>query len=344
MTKTAAGNTVDRLGRPARDLRISVLDRCNFRCPYCMPEDQFPESYKFLSRKEWLSFEEIERLARVFVGLGVTKLRVTGGEPLLRPNLAELVARLAAIEGIDDLAVTTNGILLERMAHPLAEAGLHRVTVSLDSLDETTFLRMSGGRGNLNQVLRGIEEAERCGLQIKINTVVQRGNNEGSVLPLVDYFRGTGHIVRFIEYMDVGNLNHWNMEQVMPARELRDMVNARWPIQPLDNNYHGEVAKRYAFLDGQGEIGFITSVTEPFCGNCNRARLSASGELFTCLFASRGTDLRKPLRDGLDDVELKALVQRVWLSREDQYSVLRSRLKEEQASSEKKVEMYHIGG
>jgi len=344
MTKTAAGNTVDRLGRPARDLRISVLDRCNFRCPYCMPEDQFPESYKFLSRKEWLSFEEIERLARVFVGLGVTKLRVTGGEPLLRPNLAELVARLAAIEGIDDLAVTTNGILLERMANPLAEAGLHRVTVSLDSLDETTFLRMSGGRGNLNQVLRGIEEAERCGLQIKINTVVQRGNNEGSVLPLVDYFRGTGHIVRFIEYMDVGNLNHWNMEQVMPARELRDMVNARWPIQPLDNNYHGEVAKRYAFLDGQGEIGFITSVTEPFCGNCNRARLSASGELFTCLFASRGTDLRKPLRDGLDDVELKALVQRVWLSREDQYSVLRSRLKEEQASSEKKVEMYHIGG
>jgi len=335
---------VDRLGRPARDLRISVLDRCNFRCPYCMPEDQFPESYKFLSRKEWLSFEEIERLARVFVGLGVTKLRVTGGEPLLRPNLAELVARLAAIEGIDDLAVTTNGILLERMANPLAEAGLHRVTVSLDSLDETTFLRMSGGRGNLNQVLRGIEEAERCGLQIKINTVVQRGNNEGSVLPLVDYFRGTGHIVRFIEYMDVGNLNHWNMEQVMPARELRDMVNARWPIQPLDNNYHGEVAKRYAFLDGQGEIGFITSVTEPFCGNCNRARLSASGELFTCLFASRGTDLRKPLRDGLDDVELKALVQRVWLSREDQYSVLRSRLKEEQASSEKKVEMYHIGG
>lgn len=335
---------MDRLGRPARDLRISVLDRCNFRCPYCMPEDQFPESYKFLSRKEWLSFEEIERLARVFVGLGVTKLRVTGGEPLLRPNLAELVARLAAIEGIDDLAVTTNGILLERMAHPLAEAGLHRVTVSLDSLDETTFLRMSGGRGNLNQVLRGIEEAERCGLQIKINTVVQRGNNEGSVLPLVDYFRGTGHIVRFIEYMDVGNLNHWNMEQVMPARELRDMVNARWPIQPLDNNYHGEVAKRYAFRDGQGEIGFITSVTEPFCGNCNRARLSASGELFTCLFASRGTDLRKPLRDGLDDVELKALVQRVWLSREDQYSVLRSRLKEEQASSEKKVEMYHIGG
>lgn len=335
---------MDRLGRPARDLRISVLDRCNFRCPYCMPEDQFPESYKFLSRKEWLSFEEIERLARVFVGLGVTKLRVTGGEPLLRPNLAELVARLAAIEGIDDLAVTTNGILLERMANPLAEAGLHRVTVSLDSLDETTFLRMSGGRGNLNQVLRGIEEAERCGLQIKINTVVQRGNNEGSVLPLVDYFRGTGHIVRFIEYMDVGNLNHWNMEQVMPARELRDMVNARWPIQPLDNNYHGEVAKRYAFLDGQGEIGFITSVTEPFCGNCNRARLSASGELFTCLFASRGTDLRKPLRDGLDDVELKALVQRVWLSREDQYSVLRSRLKEEQASSEKKVEMYHIGG
>lgn len=335
---------MDRLGRPARDLRISVLDRCNFRCPYCMPEDQFPESYKFLSRKEWLSFEEIERLARVFVGLGVTKLRVTGGEPLLRPNLAELVARLAAIEGIDDLAVTTNGILLERMANPLAEAGLHRVTVSLDSLDETTFLRMSGGRGNLNQVLRGIEEAERCGLQIKINTVVQRGNNEGSVLPLVDYFRGTGHIVRFIEYMDVGNLNHWNMEQVMPARELRDMVNARWPIQPLDNNYHGEVAKRYAFRDGQGEIGFITSVTEPFCGNCNRARLSASGELFTCLFASRGTDLRKPLRDGLDDVELKALVQRVWLSREDQYSVLRSRLKEEQASSEKKVEMYHIGG
>jgi len=344
MTKTAAGNTVDTLGRPARDLRISVLDRCNFRCPYCMPEDQFPESYKFLSRKDWLSFEEIERLARIFVGLGVTKLRVTGGEPLLRPNLTELIARLAAIQGIDDLAVTTNGVLLERMAEPLAEAGLHRVTVSLDSLDKATFLRMSGGRGDLDQVLRGIDKASRCGLQLKINTVVQRGNNEDSVLPLVEYFRGTGHIVRFIEYMDVGTLNHWNMEQVMPAKELRDMIHARWPIDPLGNNYHGEVAKRYAFRDGEGEIGFITSVTEPFCGNCNRARLSASGELFTCLFASRGTDLRQPLRDGLDDAQVKALVQRVWLARDDQYSILRSHLKKDSAMSEKKVEMYHIGG
>jgi len=335
---------LDTLGRPARDLRISVLDRCNFRCPYCMPEDQFPEHYRFLSRQEWLDFDEIERLARIFVKLGVTKLRVTGGEPLLRPNLPELVRRLSTIDGVDDLAVTTNGTLLERLAGPLAEAGLHRVTVSLDSLDEQTFLTMSGNRGSLAQVLAGIEEAARCGLQLKINTVVQRGKNEDSVLPMVEHFRGSGHIVRFIEYMDVGTLNHWNMTEVVPARELRDMIGARWPIEPLDRNYHGEVAKRYAFCDGQGEIGFITSVTEPFCGNCNRARLSAAGELFTCLFAARGTDLRRHLREGMDDEGLRQLIGRVWANRADQYSLLRSRARPAAGEATKKVEMYHIGG
>ncbi|MCJ7556572.1 MAG: GTP 3',8-cyclase MoaA [Gammaproteobacteria bacterium] len=343
MTSTDPGKIVDQLGRPARDLRISVLDRCNFRCPYCMPEDQFPEGYQFLTRQQWLSFDEIERLSRIFIKLGVSKLRITGGEPLLRPDLPELIARLIKLEGIDDLALTTNGALLARMAGDLAAAGLHRVTVSLDSLDNEVFSHMSGGRGSLAQVLEGIEAAASQGLGIKINTVVQRGINDHTLLDLLEHFRGSGHIVRFIEFMDVGTLNHWDLAKVVPARELRDLIHARWPLVPLDHNYHGEVAKRYNYADGAGEIGFITSVTEPFCGNCNRARLSADGEMFTCLFANRGTDLKGALRAGASDEQLLELIGKVWLHRSDRYSSQRS-TGSAGASEHDRVEMYHIGG
>ncbi len=343
MTETKRGNTVDQLGRPARDLRISVLDRCNFRCPYCMPEDQFPEGYEFLKRTDWLSFEEIERLTRVFLRLGVSKIRITGGEPLLRPRLPELIARITRLEGIDDLAVTTNGTLLSRMAGELAEAGLHRITVSLDSIDEAVFSSMSGGRGDLQQVLDGIKVAASHGLGVKINVVVQRGVNDHTLMNLLEYFRGSGHIVRFIEFMDVGTLNKWDLEKVVPARELRDMIHARWPLKPQGHNYHGEVAKRYTYADGAGEIGFITSVTEPFCGNCNRARLSADGEMFTCLFANKGTDLRGALRAGASDEQMYELIRQIWLLRSDRYSALRSTVKKT-SSEQDRVEMYHIGG
>ena len=343
MTTTDAGKIVDKLGRPARDLRISVLDRCNFRCPYCMPEDQFPEGYQFLTRQQWLSFDEIERLSRIFIQLGVSKLRITGGEPLLRPDLPDLIARLIKLEGIDDLALTTNGALLSRMAGDLAAAGLHRVTVSLDSMDEEVFSHMSGGRGSLAQVLEGIEVAASHGLGIKINTVVQRGINDHTLLDLLEHFRGSGHIVRFIEFMDVGTLTHWNLAKVVPARELRDLIHARWPLVPLEHNYHGEVAKRYTYADGAGEIGFITSVTEPFCGNCNRARLSADGEMFTCLFANRGTDLKGALRAGASDEQLLELIGKVWLHRSDRYSSQRS-TGNAAVLDHDRVEMYHIGG
>ena len=343
MTETRPGNNVDQLGRPARDLRISVLDRCNFRCPYCMPEDQFPEGYEFLKRTEWLSFDEIERLTRVFLKLGVSKIRITGGEPLLRPELPKLINRLSKLDGIDDLAVTTNGTLLTRMAGELADAGLHRITVSLDSIDEAVFSEMSGGRGNLSQVLDGIKVAASHGLAVKINVVVQRGVNDHTLLDLLEYFRGTGHIVRFIEFMDVGTLNKWDLAKVLPARELRDMIHDRWPLEPRGHNYHGEVAKRYAYADGAGEIGFITSVTEPFCGNCNRARLSASGEMFTCLFANKGADLRGALRAGASDEQMLEMIRNIWLLRNDRYSALRSTEKKTRPENDR-VEMYHIGG
>jgi cyclic pyranopterin phosphate synthase len=308
-----------------------------------MPEDQFPEGYQFLTRKQWLSFEEIERLTRVFVTLGVSKLRITGGEPLLRPELPELIERLIRLEGVDDLALTTNGTLLSRMAPDLARAGLHRVTVSLDSIDEQVFRVMSGGRGELSQVLAGIDAAASQGLQVKINTVVQRGINDHTLLDLLEHFRGSGHIVRFIEFMDVGTLNRWDMAKVVPARELRDLIDSRWPLLAQGHNYRGEVAKRYTFADGAGEIGFITSVTEPFCGNCNRARLSADGEMFTCLFANRGTDLRAHLRAGATDEQLLELISKVWIGRSDRYSSLRS-TGTAVAPDNERVEMYHIGG
>jgi cyclic pyranopterin phosphate synthase len=336
--------TADALGRPLHDLRISLLDRCNFRCPYCMPESEFHADYEFLMRSQRLTHDEIVKIARVATQLGVSKLRLTGGEPLLDRKLPRLVRRLAGLPGVDDLALTTNGMLLAPVAGDLADAGLHRVTVSLDSLDPDVFRRMSGGRGDLDTVLDGIAAAEHAGLTpIKINVVVQRGVNDHTVLDLLGHFRGSGHIVRLIEFMDVGNRNGWRMEQVVPSRELVKLVQAAWPLRPADPNYPGEVASRYQYVDGQGEICFISSVTEPFCGSCSRARLSADGVLYTCLFATHGTDLREPLRNGADDDELGDILSRIWLQRADRYSELRRPdVAEHHALS--KVEMYRIGG
>jgi cyclic pyranopterin phosphate synthase len=337
----AAGALQDQFHRPLRDLRISVMDRCNFRCPYCMPEDKYHKDFQFLNSDQRLSFAEIVRTAKLFAKLGVHKLRITGGEPLLRANLPDLIAELSSIEGIDDVALTTNGILLAQHAAALKAAGLDRVTVSLDSLDDGVFQRMSGGRGSVARVLEGIEEAASAGLKpVKVNAVVRRDLNDSSVLDLVERFRGTGIILRFIEYMDVGTINHWQRSDTVPARELVDAIEARWPIAPAQENYHGEVASRYVFADGQGEIGFINSVTEPFCGSCTRARLSSDGNLFTCLFAAAGTDLRTPLRNGATDDELEALISSVWSGRIDRYSELRAR----NAAPADKVEMYYIGG
>ena len=336
--------TADALGRPLHDLRISLLDRCNFRCPYCMPETEFHADYEFLMRSQRLTHAEILKVARVATGLGVSKIRLTGGEPLLDKKLPTLVEGIAALPGVDDLALTTNAMLLAPVAQELADAGLHRVTISLDSIDEQVFRTMSGGRGDLQQVLRGITAAEDAGLSpIKINVVVQRGVNDHTVLDLLKHFRGSGHIVRLIEFMDVGNRNGWRMDQVVPSKELLKQVQGRWPVRAAGRNYPGEVARRYEYLDGEGEIGFISSVTEPFCGSCSRARLSADGVLYTCLFATHGTDLREPIRNGADDDELTDILSRIWLQRADRYSELRRPdVAEHHALS--KVEMYRIGG
>ena len=332
----------DLRGRALTDLRISVIDRCNFRCPYCMPEDDYPRDHEFLSKADRLRFEEIERLARIFVGLGVRKLRLTGGEPLLRRDLPELVRQLAAIPGASDIAMTTNGALLADKAEALRDAGLSRITLSLDSLDPKTFETMSGGRGDVATVLAAIDAAERAGYPpLKINAVVMRGVNDSGVLDLVEHFRGTGHIVRFIEYMDVGTCNDWQRDLVVPSAELRERIAARWPLVALEANYGGEVAQRYAFADGAGEIGFISSVTEPFCGDCSRARLSADGRLYTCLFARSGHDLRGPMRAGATDDELAGLIRAVWEARDDRYSEIRG---EERRVERKRIEMYEIGG
>ncbi|MBQ4855869.1 GTP 3',8-cyclase MoaA [Rhodanobacter sp. B2A1Ga4] len=340
----AAGvSSFDRFGRPLHDLRISVMDRCNFRCPYCMPETTYGEHFAFLRNDERLSFDEIERLCRLAAQLGVSKLRLTGGEPLLRPRLAELVARLRRIEGITDLAMTTNGVLLARHAAALRDAGLDRVTVSLDTLDPALFHRMSGGRGALDGVLEGIAAAQAAGFPngVKLNTVVQRGVNEHTVADLVERFRGTGIVVRFIEYMDVGNRNDWSAEAVVPSRELIAGIDARWPLVALPPKYEGEVATRYRFGDGAGEIGVISSVSEPFCGGCSRARLSSEGTLYTCLFATRGTDLRGPLREGASDDTLLEQLRKVWLRRADRYSEERAQSRQR---SRRKIEMHYIGG
>jgi len=339
-----AVGVTDKLGRPMQDLRISLLDRCNFRCPYCMPEAEFSEDYQFLTKSARLSHDEIYRVANIAVGQGVSKLRLTGGEPLLDKNVASLVGRLATLSGVDDLALTTNGVLLAPFAQKLSDAGLQRVTISLDSLDEEIFSAMSGGRGSIARVLEGIAAAEKAGLSpIKINVVVQRGVNDHTVLDVLDHFRGSGHIVRLIEFMDVGSRNGWSMEQVVPSKEVLDQIHSRWPVRAVGRNYPGEVASRYQYLDGEGEIGFISSVTEPFCGSCSRARISADGTFYTCLFATAGTNLREPLRNGATDEDIASIMNSVWLNRDDRYSEVR---KPEPAEKPlvNKVEMYRMGG
>jgi len=333
--------TLDRRGRPLRDLRISVTDRCNFRCTYCMPREVFGPGYRFVPREQLLTFEEIARLSRVFVGLGVTKVRLTGGEPLLRRDLPDLVHQLAGIEGIDDLALTTNGSLLATQANDLAAAGLRRVTVSLDSLDDAVFARLNDVGVTVRRVLDGIDAAEAAGLvPVKIDVVVQRGVNEGSIVPLALEGRRRGWIVRFIEYMDVGQTNGWRLEDVVPADEIVAAIDDVMPIAPIPPAYTGEVATRYAYRDGGGEIGVIASVTKPFCGTCTRSRLSAEGSLFLCLFGMRATDLRGPLRTGVDDDTLTDLIERAWTGRTDRYSEVRS----EATARLPRVEMSAIGG
>jgi cyclic pyranopterin phosphate synthase len=335
---------VDRRDRPLRDLRISVMDRCNFRCPYCMPRERYHEHYPFMKTAERLSFEEIVRLARLFVPLGVRKLRITGGEPLLRANLPDLIADLGSIDGVEDIALTTNGVLLAKYATELKAAGLARVTVSLDSLDQDIFARMNGGFGRVGEVLAGIDAARAAGLEpIKINAVIQRGVNEHTATDLVAHFRGTGIVVRFIEYMDVGNRNDWREQLVVPSLDLQRAIHARWPLLEREPDYIGEVARRYAFADGAGEVGFISSVTQPFCGACSRARISSDGVFYTCLFAEAGTDLRALLRGGVDDERLAETIRNVWLGRDDRYSERRAELRA-QAGAHRKVEMYYIGG
>jgi cyclic pyranopterin phosphate synthase len=342
MNTLAANPLIDQLNRPLRDLRISVTDRCNFRCVYCMPKEIFGAGYPFLSREETLSFEEIARLGGIFVEHGVRKFRLTGGEPLVRRNLEELVAMLTAIDGLDDIALTTNGSLLTRKkAQALKDAGLRRITISLDSLDNAIFQSMNDVGFPVEKVLQAIDNALEAGLEpVKIDMVVKRGVNEDSIVTMAERFRGTGVILRFIEFMDVGSTNGWRMEDVVPAREIIDTVNAVWPVMPIDPNYAGEVANRWQYLDGQGEIGVIASVTMPFCGDCNRARLSSDGQLYTCLFGIKGHDFRALLRSGASDDELSALLRTVWGNRVDRYSEIRS----SNTIHLKKIEMSRIGG
>jgi GTP 3',8-cyclase len=330
---------LDTLGRPLRDLRISVTDRCNFRCLYCMPKEVFGRDYQFLERSELLSFEEIQRLARIFAALGVEKIRLTGGEPLVRRELDRLVEMLAEIPGLD-LTLTTNGSLLAGKARALKEAGLKRITVSLDSLDDEVFRAMNDVDFPVGRVLAGIEAAAAAGLPVKVNMVVRRGLNEESVLPMARYFRESGHVLRFIEYMDVGHTNGWRLDDVVAAAELVARIGEEMPLEPLPPRYPGEVANRYRYRDGGGEVGVIASVTQPFCGSCTRARLSADGSLFTCLFATRGHDLRALVRGGAPDEEIAASLAAIWGRRDDRYSELRSA----ETLDLPKVEMSYIGG
>jgi GTP 3',8-cyclase len=332
---------LDTIGRPMRDLRVSVTDRCNFRCGYCMPREVYGPDHAFLPRAEILSYEEIERVVRGAVTLGVRKVRLTGGEPLVRRNLETLVGLLAGIEGIDDLTLTTNATLLAAKAQALADAGLHRVTVSLDALDDATFMRMNDAGVPVATVLDGMAAAEAAGLgPIKLNAVIRRGMNEHAVLDLAERFRGTDTVVRFIEYMDVGHTNGWRLDDVVPAGEILAAIAARWPLEPVDASYRGEVAQRWRYRDGAGEIGVVSSVTQPFCGDCTRARLSADGSLYTCLFATAGHDLRPVLRSGADDASVTDALRVVWTGRTDRYSELRTL----DTVDLPKVEMSYIGG
>lgn len=332
---------LDTRKRPVRDLRISVTDKCNFRCPYCMPAEIFGESYAFLPREEILTFEEITRLVYLFVEFGVSKIRITGGEPLLRRDLEVLISQIAAIEGVDDLTLTTNGYLLADKAQMLKDAGLNRLTVSLDAIDDATFKVMSGRDYGADRTLAGIAAAEEVGFSpIKVNAVVQRGVNDHLLVDLARHFHGSGHILRFIEFMDVGNRNNWKMDQVVSAAEIIERIHAVLPLEPVEPNYQGEVAKRYRYVDGGGEIGLISSVTQPFCGDCTRARLSTDGKIYTCLFATEGQDLRDLMRSGASDDEVRARIEAIWQAREDRYSEIRF----DHTPEARKVEMYQIGG
>ena len=333
----------DQLLRPLSDLRISVTDRCNFRCRYCMPAEVFGPDYAFLPSEKILNFDEIERLVKIFVSLGVKKVRITGGEPLLRRDLPDLIERIHRIDGVEDIALTTNGMLLKKYAHSLAQAGLARVSVSLDSLDEERFYEMNGYRGKVTKVLEGIEKAAEAGLKVKINMVVQKGKNDQDIVTLAQYFKEKQHILRYIEYMDVGNSNGWRLDDVVSKKDILDRVHQFSPLKLVDPNYKGEVATRYQYQDNQGEIGIISSVTDSFCSTCSRARISAEGKLFTCLFATEGTNLRELLRAGADDETIATCISSVWENRKDRYSDERNEQTIEMRKRAK-VEMSHIGG
>ncbi|QQK74742.1 GTP 3',8-cyclase MoaA [Salicibibacter cibarius] len=331
----------DQLSRPLQDLRISIMDKCNFRCTYCMPKELFGDDHVFLPKEALLSFEEITRAAEQFAALGVKKIRLTGGEPLLRKEVPKLVSFLTDVDGIEDIALTTNAVMLPKQAKPLYEAGLERVNVSLDALDTDVFQEMSGRKTSPNAVLRGIDAAIDAGLGVKVNMVVRKGVNDEEVIPMARYCKEKGLTLRFIEFMDVGQTNGWDFSQVVSKKELHERVSQIAPLEALERNYFGEVASRYKYRDSNVEVGFISSVTETFCGSCTRARLSADGKLFTCLFSEKGSDLRMIMRDGATDEEIRDWIRAVWEKREDRYSELRT---EESARNRKKIEMSYIGG
>ena len=345
MNEVAKTQTTDTLDRPIRDLRVSVTDRCNFRCIYCMPREIFGPGYKFVPRNDLLKLEEISRITRLFAGHGVRKVRITGGEPMIRRNLEHLIEMLRDIDGVTDISMTTNASMLTlKRAESLRAAGLNRINISLDAIDEKTFQRVNDVDFPVAKVLEGIDNAHAAGFDaVKVNAVIRRGYNEHSILPLAQHFHGTGTVLRFIEFMDVGTTNKWNLEEVIPAAELVDIIGKELPIESLQPNYSGEVAKRWRYSDGGGEVGFITSVTQSFCGDCSRARLSAVGKVYTCLFAATGQDLRGMLRAGASDEELSRLIGRIWSQREDRYSELRGQIPVT-AETPPRVEMSHIGG
>ena len=333
----------DHLGRPLKDLRISVMDRCNFRCIYCMPEEKFHSGFNFLKSSERLSFDEILRVTKLFTDLGVSKIRITGGEPLLRVNLTELIGDLSTLKKIEDIALTTNGVLLKKYSEELKACGLNRITESLDSIDPEQFRKMSGGRGNLETVLEGIDAALSVGFKkLKINAVIKRGTNDDQVIEMIDYFKDQSVIIRFIEYMDVGNLNQWKLNETVGSDEIIKKLSDKWQLDPLDKNYEGETAQRYQISGSETEIGLISSVTKPFCGSCTRARLSSDGKLYNCLFASEGKDIRSWVRDGKSDEYIKNELASIWKERRDRYSELR--YSDEIDNTDEKVEMYYIGG
>ncbi|MGG0724750.1 GTP 3',8-cyclase MoaA [Bacillus mycoides] len=334
--------TLDKLDRPLKDLRISVTDRCNFRCRYCMPEEIFGRDYSFLSNDKILSFDEIERITRIFVSLGVRKLRITGGEPLLRKDLPELIQRLNEIDGVEDIGLTTNGSLLKKFAPDLYKAGLSRVTVSLDSLNEERFSYLNGNRSKVKTVLAGIQAAAEAGMKIKMNMVVQKGKNEQDIVQMAEYFKENKHILRFIEYMDVGNFNGWELGEVVSKQEIVEMIHKVMPFERIEANYPGEVATRYRYIGSDEEIGIISSVTDSFCSSCTRARISAEGKLYTCLFASKGNDIKELLRSGCTDEEITNVIRDIWNNRSDRYSD--ERLSNTNKKTMPKIEMSHIGG